>query len=443
MAVLLLANVGNHDVKLTDSTLLPEALQGHRLPARTLGDELLSNYDHYARSITLPMIGVCARWLLEGVGVAPEELYIHLFASEQPAPPVTPQSEWLKDTISFAQLVRRFLLDGGLEWTTEIEQDGKRRKKRRPLRLPKRQVRVHTIPGNPADYNNTLDYFNRELGKLASRVGADDAVYLEVTGGTPAMTSMLIVAGADVFGQRTHTLYVERGADRPYRVGIGRRFFSRRARAALRDQLELYAYAVAGATLEAEAQLVTPNAEQRALLSALLSYADRRLAFDFERARNALHEAYQYATGATQSQIQYWQRELKGQDNTALLAELIHSARIKYELGDYADFTQRLFRFQEASFRHLAEQMGMRYKDGKGDEYVDQTWVNGVPGLGQFLADYTAPDGKQYKPVRVANSLNRISLGAIVDHFVHHDPRWRPLRQVTDDIHHLSAVAQL
>lgn len=442
MATILIANVGNHDVQLTDPSLLPDELaQRKRIPARTLGNELAANYARYADGIELPIIGVCARWLLEHENVAPGELYIHLFASDQPAPPSTPESEWLKDSMPFAEVIKRHLLDGGLDWMATVEWNGKQRQERRALRLPKRQVHIHTITGNPADYKNTLDYFVHELPRLAAGTGEKDTVYLEVTGGTPAMTSMMIVAGVDAFGKQTHTLYVERGADRPYQVGIGQRFFARRARAAMKAQLELYAYSVAHATLRAEKDLITPDTERLALIAALLDYADRRLAFDFARARDALYRAHQYASGIPQSKVQYWQRELRENETANLLAELIHSASVKYHLGDYADFTQRLFRFQEASFRYLAERMGMRYREAGNNEYIDSAWIDEVAGLGSFLKDYTSPDGKSYS-VRL-ESLNRINLGAIVDYFVQHDAQWTHWRQVAGDIHRLSSVAQL
>jgi hypothetical protein len=438
-----LANVGNNDIHLTDRSLLPEPLW-KRPPARKLGDELLSDYARYAPAIELPLIGVSLRWLLEHGGGTPEQLHVHLFASDQLPPPITPEEEWLKDSKPFADVIRRYLLDGGLEWTDQVERDGTLQREQRRLRLPKRQVRIHKLPGNPADYKNTHDYFSQELPPLAEQTSEEDVVYMEVTGGTPAMTSMMIVAGVGMFGQRAHTLYVARGADRPYRVGIGRRLFSRRARSNLRVHLDLYAYAMACTVLETEGELITPDAERQALLGALLRYADRRLAFDFDRARDALYEAHQYAAGEVQSLVQGWQNELRGQDQGALLAELVNSARIRYKLGDYADFTQRLFRFQEASFRLLARRMGMRYKDEGSDEYVDQAWIDEVHGLRDFLADYTSPYSKQrYRPVRVEYSLNRVSLGAIVDHFVQHDPQWAALQPMVSDIHRLSTVAAL
>ncbi len=46
MTTLLFANVGNHDLKLTDPSLLPDEMQGRRVPYRTLGKELLAVESH-------------------------------------------------------------------------------------------------------------------------------------------------------------------------------------------------------------------------------------------------------------------------------------------------------------------------------------------------------------------------------------------------------------
>jgi hypothetical protein len=379
------------------------------------------------------MIGVSLRWLLERQGVDPDQLYVHLFASDQA--PIVPERERQKDSILLARVIEGHLMHQGLSYRS----DGETRR----LRLAGRQVHVHAIEGNPADYNNMLETFGRELGRLRRYVGEDDRVYLEVTGGTPAMTSMMIVAGVDAFGRRARTLYVERGAEQPYPVGIGRRFFARRARATLREQIRLYAYKAARSTLDRDGDLVDPHADHQALLRALLVYADRRLAFDFERARDALNQARRYATGQQQALIQHRQRELRGQETAALLAELIHSTRIKVELGDYADFTQRLFRFQEGCFRHLAEAMGLQYQGGD-ERYADMDWVESVPGLTAFLEDYASPVGKAYGRIHLrGRTLNRVSLGAIVDFFVAGGEPWGYLEGAVENLHRLSRVANL
>jgi len=434
-----MANVGNHDVQLRDPDLLPDGLRERRVSSRQLGGEILANYNRYVKSVALPIIAPCLRWLLESEGVPPNDLYVHLFASDQNPPPVTPEGEWNKDTVFFAQVIERFLKSGGLAWMPPGEHEKSK------LQLSKRQVHVHTFPGSPANYNNMMAYFGRELSRLTRWIDEKDAVYLEVTGGTPAMTSMLIVSGVEAFGERAHTLYVERGADRPYRIGIGRRFFARQAKAILRTQLTMHGYKSARETLERQGTLLVPDAERRQLVDLLLQYADRRLAFDFARAREALQRAQRYATGDLQAQIQYRLRELqpgeeRERSSADLLAELIHSTRIKYEWGDYADFTQRLFRFQEAILRHLVEQMGLEYSDADG-KYASGSWVKSIPGLTEFLEDYAFGSGQ--KGIDLDRYLNRISLMAIGEFFAEHAPEWAKARSLLKRIERISDVARL
>ncbi len=428
MTTIFIANVGNHDVNLSDGgkVLLPDNLRDGHAPARTLGAELEANFGRYARHIELPLIGVSLRWLIDEQRVDPAELFVHLFPSDQPAPPVTPMGEWLKDTGPFAQVVKRYLTSGAA-----------------PM-LAAKHVHMHTIKGNPANYRNMLEFFTAKLAWLVDKhVHEDDTIYLEITGGTPAMTSMLLLAGFDALGEQAETLYVERGADRPRLFGIGRALLHRQALRQLREQINLHAYLVARETLQNKGELIAPDLEKRNLLAAILRYAQSRLAFDFDRARQALTAANQYAAGEVQSTINYWDRQLKDPDEAALLGELLHSARINFQMGDYAAFSQRVFRFQEAALRALAERMGMRYKSKRENEFVDKKWVASVPGLTDFLSDYTAPDGARYKPVDLDRSLNRINLGAIVAFFVQHRKEWARYKDAADTVQRLSAVAKL
>lgn len=441
MTVLFLANVGTRDVFLEDPALLPANLRGNPLPRR-LGEAILQDYERYAPKLQIPLMAACVRWLLEHEKVEPASLHVHLFASDQLPPPQTPERLWLQDTIHFARLIQHFLLEGRLEWEASVQEGGQSRRERRSLRLTRSQVHIHTIAGSPADYRNMLDFFERELPRLAERVGPEGRVYLEVSGGTPAMTSMLIVSGVEVFGKRAQILYLEPEATEPYPLSIGTALLARWAREALRAQVQSYAYAVARETLATEKSLLAPDISRQELLAALLEYGQHRLAFDFARARDALNRACQHADGTVEARIRQWWRELDPtrRDTSSLIAELIHSTRILYRLGNYADFTQRLFRFQEACFRHLAERMGLRYKD-KDEKRVDPEWIREVAGLGSFLDSYRTSDGQ---PLRWSDvELNRINLGAIADFFTQNNPTAAPLRPAVEKLHRLSAVADL
>jgi len=434
MAVILIATIGTRDVQLTDRSGLPEAMSKVWTPARIEGEEILTHLDRYRDGLSFPLIAPVVRWLLDDQGVDKDDLYVHLFATDQPAA-FTPGAERQKDTITYAEIIKRCLVEGmpGLRHPQQ-------------QRLAKRRVIIHTITSNPAHYRTMLDVFTAEFTRLAQVIKDEDRVYLGVTGGTPAMTSMMIVAGADVFGQQARCLYKRREEDRPYVVGVLQRFFELRVRATLQEQLALYAYTSALATFEANRDLISKHIDRQALIAGLLTYVERRLAFDFGRARAALAEIDQFAPPELQPQLSHLRRELAEPDQAALIAELVHSARVKFGLGHYADFTQRLFRFQEAAFRYLAEGMGMKYADGDKDgRRVSMTWVHGVSGLAAHLRHYV-PGHRSRHPIAIDvedRNLNRISLGAIVNFFVDNDPSRREKAEAADGLHRLSSVADL
>ena len=90
--------------------------------------------------------------------------------------------------------------------------------------------------------------------------------------------------------------------------------------------------------------------------------------------------------------------------------------------------------------------MGMQYKDND-EKYISQSWIDSVNGLRHFLSSpYTTLDRKQsFSKVQIGpdDTLNRVSLGAIVDFFVTNDPLWASLRQTVLGLHSLSRVSRL
>lgn len=425
----LLANVGNRDLHVLDDHkhLLPEQDDPRYYTARRLGEEITANFKRYRDAIALPLIGPTLDWLLEE-GYAASEIAIYLFASDQPMD-VTEVSERLKDTRPVAEAIQLYL-----NYRYSIQ---------------KKAVRIEAIEGSPADYRNALNFYQQTLPAIQNYVNknAPDAkIYAEVSGGTPAMVSMLILIAVEYFGEDVVTLYKDRTLDRPFDIGVARSLFARKTRDTLIEQIRLYAYAVAQRTLADHGQTVLPDSNTRQLLEHLLRYADRRLAFDYERAGYHLQEASVLATGTRQAQLRAWRRELNTDEISLMLAELVHSASLKLHLGDFADLTQRLFRFQEAMFRHMAEQMGLEYGK-KSTQYASKSWVEANTAMGDFLAAYgRGNDGQPgQKPVAidVTRSLNRYSLGAIVDYFVQHDTNWQHWQRVTEQIHGLSKLADL
>lgn len=424
MSVWLLANVGNSDLQI-DKARLPKPPTGEDpkewWTPRRIGEAVRDNPDRFAGTIKLPLLEPTVNWLFEHENVTGSDLRLVLFASDQPRED-TIESEWLRDTYPVAEALCKIVTG-------------------KPFSISQKHARIERILGSPADFSNMLSFYTRVLPQVARQVRPDDRIFLEVSGGTPAMASMLIVMGVEVFGERVRTLYIERGSTVPYEVSVSRELFARKTRDTLSDQVKLHAYTVANQTLEDTGHLIAPGDNDRQLLAALLRYADRRLSFDFDRARNALQIARQLSVGEPQVRIGRWLRELESPDTAAHLSELIHSASIKLSFGDYADFVQRIFRFQEATFRSMLEQIGIQYSD-QGGRYAKDEWVHAQLGLAKFLENYINPQTKKPDKVRLDRPLNRYSLGAMTEHFARTD-KWKHWRGTVQALHKLSAVADL
>jgi len=425
MSVLLLANVGNSDLRLQNMKLLPDRPDPRWWDStRHLGEEVRNNLDRYASALHMPLIAPTLNWLVKHEQASGKDIQVVLFASDQNRE-FAGEENWLKDTAPFAEVIQALLT-------------------REPFEIPKKQIWIRRIDGNPADYSNMLSFYSRELSRLKEKgfVEEDTHPYMEVSGGTPAMTSMLIVTGVEVFGPRIKTLYVDRDATVPYEVSVAQELFARKTRDTLCHQIDLWAYAVAKQTLQQSGSMITPDEQRRRVLSALLDYADRRLAFDFTRAREALQEARGLTTGTPQAQIHHWLRQMEDPSASDHLSELIHSTAIKLGLGDYADFVQRIFRFQEAAFRYMVEEVGIQYADDR-EQQVSMAWIKAQPGLDQFLNTYIDPQTGHVTPIDLRRPLNRFSLGAIVDYFVQKDPKRASWKEAVEKLYTLSTVADL
>ncbi len=419
MKAVFLANIGNSDLEV-DRSLLPQA----NMKPREIGEAAKSDFARYKASIQLPLLTPALDYVRAQEQCELSDIHLYLFTSNQDKTLVD-EDNWLKDTHPVGEVIQLYC--------------------NQVLHLPKKQVTLAAIEGNPADYANALEFHQRELAKLASDLPDEIPVYLEVSGGTPAMTAMLIVMGAEVFGDRVTTLYVDRGSTKATEVSVAQSLFARKAREAMRSQLRLHAYSAAQRTLEDSGSVISRDEGRRELIRRLLGYADRRLAFDFKRAVQELSAAH--ATGAMQAQMTHWVRELETGSTQKNLEELIHSAAIKAEQGEFADLTQRLFRFQEAILRHMAMEAGVHFGDSPA--YLSDSWLKSQTGLLDYLAQYRRkPDGEVLPPgqpaisVDASRTLNRYSLGAMVEYFAQVGSRrdWQP---VLDQIFRLSRAADL
>jgi len=363
---LLICNVGGND-------LICATLPKERRGERAWAEEVLARYDELRNLLHLPIIGKALRYL-HAQGVQIDQLI--LIASDQPAPATDVAERRFResDTCATAAVMTRCIAEGvgGLP------------------SIPAPQIRTWIIAdatgcgGDPSDYDLVLGFLEHQLKDLAVEHVYGSA-YLEVTGGTPAMTTGLLIAGTEAFGARTEVLSIHPRRETPAALGVGRRLLATPLRATLRSNASTWAYDAALRTFrEHRATMLDqlrPEAEHA--IEALLTYAHCRYNFDFPGARTAL-ATLPNLPAVWDGEFVELRSAVAAPNRLALLAEVIHGATARYEIGLYADFLTQIVRFEENLLRLLCLQRGAIFvsrQSGSADDdgsLISRAWLRSL-----------------------------------------------------------------
>ncbi len=377
MGHVLICTIGNRDVVLRDQERWPPQLrdlqpgEGRQLPgARERGAYLASHLAELRDSIELPIMSKALSFVEERTDKLDALL---LVVSDQD--PTTRDEHRAKDTIEFGNLIKEYLPQHP-KWGKLIN---------------KKQIRLVKVGDNPADFDNMRDFFEHELANIKRFHGADNNYYLALSGGTPAMTAMLLFVGSAVFGRTCLPLYISDAISMAIPLEASQQIYRQSVRHAMMVAISGYNYATAAKLLRDNAgepvRIVDSEAGQKVIVT-LLDYAHQRLAFDFEAARQTISQVVPLQRGALREQIvQLWDqtKQLADNDERKLL-EVYFGADIKYGNGEYADLLGRIFRFHEGMLKFVALRWGARFD--ASEKNLDIGWVTGETDLLQWFATF-------------------------------------------------------
>jgi len=413
MTVFMLANVGNRDVMVGKEAPVP----GEAHPAwnpqasrRTLGQALMADWAGCAPHLSLPIIGKAADFVRKEAGQINRVI---LISSDQSAQDGVADRYLAQDTCELAPVVERLL----------VERHG----------VADGAVEHWTVTTNPADYGEMQSFFRQRLPGL--RADHPDATfYLQVSGGTPAMTSMLLTVGAETFGLAAHPLYVSEREEQPFPLDLGRRAVADALIRALRADVALYAYHAAARTVRDSADLLNEFLPLEPLLG-VLEYAHQRRNFDFDDAADTIERI---ADPVWRERALGTAIGLGKHERAWLLSENIHNVETAYELGHLFDFVTRVFQFVEGALRFLALDLGVQFVDkrdrpNKDGEKIAPAWQQQY----QTLVEDMARSG-----VDVAYGANRTVLAAIAERLCTRQDD-APRRQALEALKKLEQVGNL
>ena len=354
MAVLLLANIGNRDVWVDKATPIPGEVHpawNDKASRRGLGDALQRNWAACQPHLALPIIGKALDHVRQQAG-QPDRVV--LISSDQSGQEGVADYHLAQDTCELAPVAERLLVEQyALAAGTTIH---------------------WTVTDNPADYGKMQGFFRERLAALRDEYPSA-TFYLEVSGGTPAMTSMLLTVGADVFGLDAHPLYVSEHEDRPFPLDLGRRTAANALIKTVETNLDIYAYHAAANTVRDNQDLLREFIPVDSLL-AVLEYARQRVNFNFKDAREIAVSVIDLAYG---NRLRAIATDVQNPTSTALLRESVSSTQLAYTVGNLFDFVVRVFQFVEGAWRNLALELGVQFEhNGKPNPYGKElapTWV--------------------------------------------------------------------
>ena len=175
----------------------------------------------------------------------------------------------------------------------------------------------------------------------------------------------------------------------------------------VKRQIEDYNYSGALVTIK-DSNLSIP------LIIALLEYGQYRLAFDFNRAFNAIQPFANLVEPEFISEIS----SLRQKNRIALFKEVYFKALTKLENQQYADFLVDVFRFQEGFLRFLVE---TKLEFNLPEKFTDTlNFWNSIKQvdagkINDFLKNYTLPSGGKLK--NLEGFPSRLVLMAILEYY--------------------------
>jgi len=429
MKSILMANVGNRDVKYDDQDIKPP---------RLYGKDYLERFDAVAEHLSFPIISKGLDCVFQELGNRPLDHLILFYTDQNPKEVKEPHFQ--ADTIYFAELIMKMI---NLHLKDKI-----------------RSVILEKIPSNPNDYDITYEYFSDELRKIENEK-KPDRVFLSPAGGIPACNMNLLLQGSRIFTRRAVTLLIPENPDKTAKLQkLGELINRENNRQIIHRLLDEYDFGGVAELLANETDSVSKS------LFALARAVQYRLYFDFKTAADYINqiepgilkmpapETYLFKTvtevfesfKASMDALMVTANPIQGGQNVPteksawlqlqadLNSEVLLNAKIKWLSKQYVDFLGRIFRLQEGILRSVFERETGYSTDTKQFPtdfrnylerdpdfvvYINEHPVNGTTPVSPDLNRYTLllfleykanTKGKEYRQVlKQCNKLDHLA----------------------------------
>ncbi|MEG5043528.1 hypothetical protein [Microcoleus sp. B4-C1] len=286
----------------------------------------------------------------------------------------------------------------------------------KPFNLPEESIELVPVGAelstDPVSLLLAVQEARKGLEKAVPFLSKQDRLEFNASSGTPVMKtswSLLQAAGyaphSSVWQVR-NPREMKEGQPRVFQTNVDtlKNEFDFKV---VKRQLEDYNYSGALVTIK-DSNLSIP------LIIGLLEYGQYRLAFDFNRAFNAIQPFVNHVEPEFISEIS----SLRQKNRIALFKEVYFKALTKLENQQYADFLVDVFRFQEGFLRFLVE---TKLEFNLPEKFTDTlNFWNSIKQvdagkINDFLKNYTLPSGGKLK--NLEGFPSRLVLMAILEYY--------------------------
>ena len=385
MSRLLICNIGNRDVTVPAGSLPNDAEANHRAKISYLREHKATIKDSIQITMIQKIIDYLERDSLD---------YILLFGTQQ-----TNSAYQHTDTLADAELISELLVE---RWKFRPE-----------------QILVHALSANPIHQNELIRFYEPVLAAYDQQLQPSQVI-LEVTGGTPAMSTALQLTGTEIFQERALPVYIAPDSALPQPISIGRRILGGPLRKVIQANLATFQYHAALDSWRLYRPYFTDlQSESSAkVIEGMLAHAAARVNLDVPQALLAIRGLVGLADGVHDTKIHSLYNALTPLSHENALAEVLALAEIRLKTNSYADFLTQLVRYVENSLRLVCLRLNIPFINwqGQADPHgakVDAGWLRqqriekisvGQAGLQKLLSSYAPQDANVQLVLKLAKA---------------------------------------
>lgn len=214
------------------------------------------------------------------------------------------------------------------------------------------KVSTSCINLNPSDY----DLMMKRYGEEVTRLQDVEKLFIEITGGAPAMSTALLYNATNQTTSKVIPFYIDKKTEDAYSLTISESL--RKADSKKQICLFVKNENYKGAETLVNDYVSKYDVSEKCRVNVVLNMikaASSRIEFDFDSAEKYIKKVKDDSPVSRNicSKFQNYIQQLKDKNETYLLNELKNNAIYKYNNGAYTDFLGRIFRIQEDVYSNV------------------------------------------------------------------------------------------